>query len=94
MPQVPRHLFAPVRQPCEYRPLVTAIVLFGLAVEGEGEPPVYMEIRFTDYTRLKIEGEHMMLSLDEAIAAARSDYGILPQDWRQMSQEEVDRIPW
>jgi beta-xylosidase len=94
MPQVPQHLFALVRQACKYRPEVTAIVLFGLAVEGEGEPPLYMEIRFTDYTRLQIEGEHMMLSLDEAIAAARHDYGILPLDWRQMSQEEVDRIPW
>ena len=94
MLQAPRHLFAQVRQACEYRPSVTAIVLFGLAVEGEGEPPVYMEIRFIDHARLQIEGEHMMLSLDAAIAAARHDYGILRQDWRQMSQEDVERIPW
>jgi hypothetical protein len=94
MPQAPRHLFAQVRQACEYRPSVTAIVLFGLAVEGEDEPPVYMEIRIIDYAALQIEGDHMMLSFDEAIAAALRDYGILPQDWRPMSQEEIDRIPW
>jgi hypothetical protein len=73
MPQAPRHLFAQVRQACEYRPSVTAIVLFGLAVEGEDEPPVYMEIRFIDYAALQIEGDHMMLSFDEAIAAALRD---------------------
>ena len=39
----PVHLFATVRQPCEYRPNVTAIVLFGLRVEGAGEPPVYLD---------------------------------------------------
>lgn len=94
MPHIAQHLFAQVRQPCEYRPSVTAIVLFGLEVEGQGEPPVYMEIRFTDYSSLQVEGDHLMLSLDEAIEAARNDYGIQPQDWRAMSQEEIDRIRW
>lgn len=94
MPYIPQYLLAHVRQPCEYRPTVTAIVLFGLEVEGEGEPPVYLEIRFTDYASLQVEGDHLMLSLEDALQAARDYYGILPQDWRAMSQAEIDRIPW
>lgn len=94
MVQVPIYLFANVRQPCEYRPSVTAVVLFGLKVEGEGEPPVYMEIRFIDYGSQQIEGDHLMLSLEEALESARIDYGIRQSDWRAMSQEEIDRIAW
>ena len=94
MPQAPRHLFAYVRQPCEYRPSVTAIVLFGLSVEGKDEPPVYLEIRFTDYSRQQVEGDHLMLSLEEAIELARSDYGIQADDWREMDQQEIDQISW
>lgn len=88
----PVYLFATVRQPCEYRPNVTAIVLFGLRVEGAGEPPVYLEIRFIDYHSLQVEGDHLMLSLQDAVASAHVDYGILPSDWRVMSQHEIDRI--
>lgn len=94
MTQAPQHLFAFVQQRCEYRPAVTAIVLFGLKVEGEGESPVYMEIRFIDYGSQQVEGEHLMLSLEEALEHARDDYGILQTDWRAMSREEMDRIAW
>lgn len=88
------YLFAKVRCICEYRPSVTAIVLFGLEVEGEDEPPVYMEIRFIDYTSQQIEGDHLMLSLEEALEYAQADYGIHQTDWRAMNQEEIDRITW
>jgi hypothetical protein len=94
MKKAPLYLFAKVRFSCEYRPNVTAIVLFGLEVEGEDEPPVYMKIRFIDYTSQKIEGDHLMLSLEEALEYARSDYGIQQNDWRAMNQEEIDRIAW
>lgn len=92
MAPAPQHLFAYVRQPCEYRPHVTAIVLFGLKVAGGDEPAVYLEIRFIDYDRLQVEGDHLMLSLEEALEAARTDYGIEQGDWRGMSQEEIDRV--
>lgn len=92
MEQEPLHLFAYVRQSCEYRPGVTAIVLFGLKVEGD--PPVYMEIRFIDYASQQIEGDHLMLSLEEALESARKDYGIQQDDWRAMSPEEIERIAW
>lgn len=94
MKKAPLHLFAKVRCACEYRPSVTAIVLFGLEVEGEDEPPLYMEIRFIDYASQQIEGDHLMLSLDQALEYARADYGILPTDWRAMNQGEIDRIAW
>lgn len=94
MEQEPLHLFAYVRQPCEYRSSVTAIVLFGLKVEGDGDPPVYMEIRFIDYASQQIEGDHLMLSLEEALESARMDYGIEQDDWRPMSPEEIERIAW
>jgi hypothetical protein len=94
MHHAPKHLFAYVRQPCEYRPSVSAIVLFGLSVEGKDEPPVYLEIRFIDYSCQQVEGDHLMLSLEEAIEAARNDYGIQEDDWRAMSQKEIDQIKW
>ncbi|WP_205902706.1 hypothetical protein [Pseudomonas viridiflava] len=53
-----------------------------------------MEIRFIDYDRQQIEGDHLMLSFEEAIEAARRDYGIQPEDWRAMSQTEIDQIAW
>ena len=92
MTEKPVYLFAKVRQPCEYRPNVTAIVLFGLEVEGEDEAPVYLEIRYIDYCRQQIEGDHLMLSLEEALESARVDYGILRTNWRAMSRAEIDRI--
>lgn len=91
MKKEPVYLFANVRQPCDYRPNVTAIVLFGLEVTGEDEP-VYLEIRFIDYDSRQVEGDHLMLSLEEALEYARLDYGIEEQDWREMSQQEINRI--
>lgn len=49
--------------------------------------------RFEDYDALRIEGDHLMLSFQEALDSAQADYGILPEDWRSMSQEEIQRIP-
>ncbi|WP_156043960.1 hypothetical protein [Pseudomonas mandelii] len=74
------------------RPWVTAIVLFGLEVEGDA--PVYLEIRFEDYQALQIEGDHLMLTLEETMKCAEAEYGIVPSDWRAMSQHEIDRIPF
>ena len=92
MTALPQHLFANVRTVDDYRPSVTAIVLFGLEVEGEGL--VYLEIRFEDYLGLKIEGDHLMLTLEEAMESAEHEYGISASDWRAMSQDEIDRIPF
>jgi len=86
------HLFAYVKKISNFRPDVTAIVLFGLEVEGDD--PVYLEIRFQDYEELQIEGDHLMLGLEEALESAESEYGILPSDWRVMSGAEVQRIPF
>lgn len=93
MKKEPKYLFANVRQPCDYRPNVTAIVLFGLKVMGEDEP-IYHEIRFIDYDSLQVEGDHMMLSLEEALEYALFDYGIEELDWREMSPQEINWIEW
>jgi hypothetical protein len=92
MPQSTSHLFAYVRTISEFRPDVTAIVLFGLKVEGVDL--VYLEIRFQDYGELQIEGDHLMVGLDEALECAAFEYGILPSDWRVMSETEIQRIPF
>ncbi|MGY2339028.1 hypothetical protein ACW9HW_07245 [Pseudomonas sp. SDO5532_S415] len=92
MPQSTSHLFAYVRTISEFRPDVTAIVLFGLKVEGDDL--VYLEIRFQDYGELQIEGDHLMVGLDEALESAEFEYGILPSDWRVMSETEIQRIPF
>jgi len=93
MKKEPKCLFAKVRQPCDYRPNVTAIVLFGLKVMGDDET-VYLEIRFIDYDSLQVEGDHRMFSLEEALKFALIDYGIEELDWREMSQQEINRIEW
>lgn len=92
MPQHTNHLFAYVRKISNFRPNVTAIVLFGL--KAEDDDLVYLEIRFKDYGELQIEGDHLMLGLDEALESAEFEYGILPNDWRVMSEAETQRIPF
>ncbi|MGE9764986.1 hypothetical protein [Pseudomonas sp. PDM20] len=92
MPQPAKHLFANVRKISDFRPDVTAIVLFGMeATDGN---PVYLEIRFLDYDALEIEGDHLMLSLEEAMDSAETEYGILKSDWRPMTELEIQRIPF
>lgn len=90
----PLHMVADVKVPCAYRPSVSTIVLFGLEVAGEHEPPVYMEIRFVDYASQQIEGDHLMITLEQALESAEQDYGISKDDWRQMSDAEIARIRW
>ncbi|POA31771.1 MULTISPECIES: hypothetical protein [Pseudomonas] len=92
MPKPTSYLFAYVRKVSEGRPDVTAIVLFGL--QAEGGDPVYLEIRFRDYEKMQIEGDHLMLGLEEALESAELEYGILPNDWRAMSEAEIQRIPF
>ncbi|WDG78657.1 hypothetical protein PUP68_14605 [Pseudomonas chlororaphis] len=92
MPQPTSHLLAYVRKISDFRPDVTAIVLFGLKAEDDGL--VYLEIRFNDYGKLQIEGDHLMLGLDEALESAEFEYGILPNNWRVMSEAEIQRIPF
>lgn len=92
MPQPTNHLFAYVRKISDFRSDVTAIVLFDLKVEDDYR--VYLEIRFEDYGKLQIEGDHIMLGLDEALESAEFEYGILPSDWRVMSEAEIQRIPF
>ncbi|WPN55830.1 hypothetical protein [Pseudomonas sp. P9_31] len=92
MPQPTSNLFAYVRKISDFRPDVTAIVLFGL--KAEDDDLVYLEIRFKDYGELQIEGDHLMPGLDEALESAEFEYGILPNDWRVMSEAEIQRIPF
>ena len=91
MNQDVQYLFAEVRRASEFRSEVTAIVLLGAEVQGEN--PMYLEIRFIDYEALDIEGDHLMGSLEEAMEYAEIEFGILHDDWRPMSQEEIERIP-
>ncbi|MFJ4255956.1 hypothetical protein ACIP01_03245 [Pseudomonas monteilii] len=92
MPKPTSHLFAYVRTVSDFRPDVTAIVIFGLEVTNDG--PVYLLIRFEDYEELQIEGDHLFLGLDEALESAEFEYGILPSDWRVMTEAEIQRIDW
>ncbi|MGE8064068.1 hypothetical protein [Pseudomonas sp. NPDC089569] len=91
MPQPTSHLFSNVRKISDFRPDVTAIVLFCL--KAEDNDLVHLEIRFKDYAELQIAGDHLMLGLDEALESAEFEYGILPNDWRVMSETEIQRIP-
>ncbi|MCU1784790.1 hypothetical protein NTD80_18735 [Pseudomonas sp. 13B_2.1_Bac1] len=92
MPQPTNCFFAKVRKLNEFRPGVTSLVLFGLEIEGDN--PVYLEIRFEDYEALQIEGDHLMLGLEDAMESAELEYGILRSDWREMSEMEIQRIPF
>ncbi len=53
MPQPTSHLFAYVRTVSDFRPDVTAIVLFGLEVKDDG--PLYLLIRFEDYVKFRFK---------------------------------------
>lgn len=92
MPQPTNYFFANVRKLNEFRPSVTSLVLFGLEIE-DGDT-VYLEIRFEDYEALQIGGDHLMPGLEEAMESAELDYGILRSDWREMSEMEIQRIPF
>jgi hypothetical protein len=65
-------------------------VIFGLEVKNDH--PVYLLIRFEDYEELQIEGDHLIPGLAEALKIAELEYGILPSDWRVMSEAEIQRI--
>ena len=84
------HLFAPVRRASEFRPQVTSLVLFGLNTADGGV--VYLTIRYSDYKNDLIEGDHLMLSLDEAQAYAQDEYGIAPNDWQPLSAVEIKKV--
>jgi len=92
MPQPTSHLFAYVRKINDFRSDVTAILLYGL--KAEDDDLMYLEIRFRDYGALQIEGDHLMPGLNEALESAEFDYGILPNDWRVMSEAEIQLIPF
>ncbi|MCW2293434.1 hypothetical protein M2262_003484 [Pseudomonas sp. BIGb0408] len=84
------YLFAECRKTCPQRPEVTAIVLFALLCEDDDV--VYLEIRYTDYASGQFEGDHLWLSLEEAMHSALEDHGIAEDDWRALSAREIARI--
>ena len=90
MIESPKHLFANVRHSDYFRPEVTSIVLFGLA-STDGQI-LYLEIRYIDFERKIIEGDHLMWSLGEAYENAFRDYGIREVDWRPLSKVEIEKI--
>ncbi|MCQ4317172.1 hypothetical protein EA797_03950 [Stutzerimonas zhaodongensis] len=90
MNETPQYLFSHVKHADDYRPDVTAIVLFGMAAT-DGHV-FYLEIRYIDYENDIVEGDHLMWSLEEAYEYAFRDYGIQKNDWRQLSLEEIKAI--
>ncbi len=84
------YLFAECRKRCAQRPDVTSIVLFALL--SEDDEVVYLELRYTDFASGQFEGDHLWLSLEEALDGAFEDYGISEDDWRPLSVREIARI--
>jgi hypothetical protein len=90
MSESPKYLFAHVRHPDDFRPEVTSVVLFGLA-STDGQI-FYLEIRYIDFEKNIIEGDHLMWSLEEAYECALRDYGVREADWRPLSKVEIEKI--
>ena len=90
MEKEPRYLFSDVKIPDPYRPDVKSIVLFGLQC-SDGST-VYLEIRYIDYENDVVEGDHLMLSLEESYEYAIRDYGIQKSDWRDLTSQEIEKI--
>jgi len=84
------YLFAECRKRCAQRPDVTSIVLFALL--SENDEVVYLELRYTDFASGQFEGDHLWLSLEEALDGTFEDYGISEDDWRPLSVREIARI--
>ena len=90
MIESPKYLFAHVRHSDDFRSEVTSIVLFGLA--STDAQIFYLEIRYIDFERNIIEGDHLMWSLEEAYEYAFRNYGIREIDWCPLSRVEIERI--
>ena len=90
MNELPQYLFSDVKRPDEFSPDVTSVVLFGL-VSTDGQV-FYLEIRYIDYGKDVVEGDHLTWSLEEAYEYALRDYGIQKNDWRPLTKVEVEAI--
>jgi len=87
---MPKYLFSQCQQPNQYHPDVSSIVLFGVTCD-DGEV-VYLEIRYIDYDRNLVEGDHLWLSLEEALHYSYVDFGISEGEWKALSSDEILRI--
>lgn len=74
----------------EYHPEVTAIVLFGMM--GEDGDIIYLEIRYQNYDAGIVEGDHLFLSLGEALYSSETYFGICREHWRDLSAHEIENI--
>lgn len=87
---IPMYLFSECQQSNQFHPSVSSIVLFGMTC-ADGDI-VYLEIRYIDYNKNIIEGDHLWSSLGEALHYSYTDFGINEGQWRTLSLDEILRI--
>lgn len=86
----PKYLMAYSQKQNEYHLEVTAIVLLGMVSE-DGDV-IYLEIRYQNYDAGIVEGDHLFLSLDEALISSEAHFGICREHWRDLSAHEIENI--
>jgi len=86
----PKYLFSQCQQSNQYHPDVSSIVLFGMTCDDGAV--VYLEIRYIDYDRNIVEGDHLWLSLEEALHYSYVGFGISEEQWSALSSDEILRI--
>lgn len=94
MNEYPRYLLAEIKNPddehLEYIGDITVVVLFGLKCDN-GDV-LYLEIRYIDFENGVVDGDHVTGTLEEAYQSAFEHYGLLKDDWRNLSKDQIERI--
>ena len=73
-----------------YSPDVESLVLFEL--RDTKDQPVYLLIRFYNWAKFEVEGDHLFILLEEALHEAQDEYGISASDWQDISDDERKRV--
>jgi len=84
----PQYLYVRLEEPDEDG--ITALVAYGMpASDGD---VVYLIIRYFDYEKYSVQGDHLYISFNEAMDDVFKDYALTRNDWRELTAEEIMRI--
>lgn len=86
-----RHLYAAIRQPRPEWRCLSSVVLFAMRGIHPYEP--YLAIRYESFEEQLIDGDSFCLTIEEAMTYAEEEFGVSEADWKELSAEDVARIP-
>ena len=69
---------------------ISFLVVHALMCEDGGF--VYLLIRYIDFDSEQIDGDHLHVSLDEALVNAEHEFGVQSSDWFALTALQAERI--